>query len=149
MIKEFRGDYYFLSNFYDSRAFEYNGITYTSGESAFQAQKSLDERFRQDIAIDTPNIAKSKGRRVKLRSDWEQVKDNIMYEIVKAKFNQNPDILRKLLNTGDELLEEGNTWHDNYWGVCQCVKCQDKIGHNHLGKILMIIRQEFRGEKHS
>lgn len=142
MINDFRGKYYYLSNFYDSRDFEYNGITYSSGEAAFQAQKSFDEEYRQDLAISTPNIAKSKGRRVLLRNDWEIVKDNIMYEVVKAKFNQNPDILRKLLNTGDELLEEGNMWHDNYYGNCYCPKCRNILGENKLGKILMKIRKE-------
>ena len=41
-----------------------------------------------------------------------------------------------LLATGEEYLVEGNTWGDKYWGVC------GGIGLNHLGKLLMQVRDE-------
>ena len=85
-----------------------------------------------------PNKAKAKGRNVILRSDWEQIKNKIMYEVCYAKFTQNPELKEKLLLTGDEELIEGNTWHDTYWGVC------NRRGKNKLGKILMRIREELR-----
>lgn len=47
---------------------------------------------------------------MQLRHDWEKVKFDIMYEICKAKFSQNAELKDKLLATGDEYLEEGNTW---------------------------------------
>ena len=59
-----------------------------------------------------------------------------MYEIVLAKFTQNPDLKEKLLATGDESLEEGNTWGDTIWGTV------DGVGENRLGKILMRVRDE-------
>lgn len=71
-----------------------------------------------------------------MRSDWEEVKDKVMYEIVLAKFTQNPDLKEKLLATGDEYLEEGNTWGDTIWGTV------DGVGENRLGKILMRVRDE-------
>ena len=71
-----------------------------------------------------------------MRSDWEEVKDKVMYEIVLAKFTQNPDLKEKLLATGDESLEEGNTWGDTIWGTV------DGVGENRLGKILMRVRDE-------
>ena len=43
--------------------------------------------------------------------------------------------------TGDAELVEGNTWNDTYWGVC------NGVGHNHLGKILMQVRQELQVKK--
>lgn len=136
-IKGFRGQYSFLSNF-SSYKVTYKGITYNNNESAFQAQKTEDDNVKKEFVNLPPVKAKSKGRRVKLRSDWEKVKDNIMYEIVLAKFQQNEDIKQILLATGDAYLEETNTWKDKYWGVC------NGEGKNMLGKILMCVRQELR-----
>lgn len=142
-IHEFRGENYFLSNFYASPV-TYNGITYQNNESAFQSQKDLSRSH--EFAKLPPNKAKSLGRRVKLRPDWEQVKESIMYDIVRAKFSQNPKLKQKLIATGDAKLIEGNYWHDNYWGNCTCNRCRNKTGLNKLGEILMNIRYEFQSE---
>ncbi|WP_283695830.1 NADAR family protein [Clostridium perfringens] len=140
MIKEFRGKYYFLSNFYDFPV-KYKGIEYLNNEAAFQAQKVLNDRQKEYFSHLKPSEAKRKGRRVKLRSDWEEIKDDIMYGIVLAKFTQDAKLMRMLLETGDEYLEEGNTWNDTYWGVCR------GRGKNKLGKILMRVRNEIREGK--
>lgn len=81
-----------------------------------------------------PSEAKHAGRRVTLRKDWEDVKIDIMCDIVEAKFRQNPDLAKKLLTTGDMYLEEGNTWGDRTWGTV------NGQGANNLGRILMEIR---------
>ena len=83
-----------------------------------------------------PQAAKRLGRRVELRPDWESVKYDVMYQVCKAKFTQNPNLLERLLATGDAELVEGNTWGDQVWGVCK------GVGENHLGKTLMRIRAE-------
>ena len=88
----------------------------------------------------TPNCAKRLGRQVELRSDWETVKYDVMYQVCMAKFQQNPELLRKLVRTGDAELIEGNTWGDRVWGV----DLYRGVGENHLGKILMKIREELR-----
>ena len=135
MINEFKGKYFFLSNFYMADV-TYNGVTYTNNEAAFQAQKVTDISKCAEFSGLDPSQAKRKGRHVKLREDWEDVKEDIMYEICKSKFASNPDLGKKLLDTGDEYLEEGNTWGDRIWGT---VKGQ---GQNKLGKILMRVRDE-------
>ena len=135
MINEFRGKYYFLSNFYEHKV-KYNGLIFLNNESAFQAQKTIDLGTRESFCRLSPSQAKSKGRRVHLRSNWEQVKDNIMYEIVFNKFASDSAMTQKLLDTGDEILEEGNNWNDTYWGVCR------GRGQNKLGKILMAVRMK-------
>lgn len=142
-IKEFRGKYYFLSNFY-SAPITYEGITYQNNESAFQAQKTLNISQRQQFADLDPSSAKRKGRHVTLRNDWEKVKFDIMYKIVKAKFTQNEHLKTYLLSTGDEYLEEGNTWHDNTYGNCMCSKCKNIKGKNKLGEILIRVRKELK-----
>ena len=126
-------EYYFLSNFY-SAPVTYNGMCFENNEAAFQAAK-CPERMTEFCRLN-PSEAKRLGRRVKLRGDWEAVKDTVMYEICKAKFSQNPDLADQLVATKDAELIEGNTWGDRIWGVC------DVVGENRLGKILMRIRAE-------
>lgn len=135
MIPEFRKKYFFLSNFYMCTVI-YNGIIYTSSEAAYQAQKTLDNSERIRISKLEPEYAKQEGRKLACRKDWEEVKLDEMYKICKIKFSLNPNLQRRLLETGNEELVEGNDWDDTFWGVC------NGKGENHLGKILMRIREE-------
>lgn len=138
MIGTFDGEYAFLSNFYPSPITDEDYITYPTVEHYFQAMKTLDKDERFNIAIQvTPGKAKRLGRKLDLRSDWEFIKDSIMEEALRIKFS-NPELRKALLNTRDEYLEEGNTWGDQYWGVC------NGVGKNRLGKLLMKIRQEIK-----
>ena len=116
-IDEFRGKYFFLSNFY-SAPVEYQGYRFKNNEAAFQAAKCPERML--DFCNLTPRLAKWLGRKVPLRPDWELVKYDVMYEVCMAKFTQNPDLLSKLLATGDVELIEGNTWGDRVWGVDIC-----------------------------
>lgn len=135
----FRGPYEFLSNFYPCKIM-WEGIEYPSTEHAYQASKTLDENMRRVIAAaETPRRAKRLGKSVSVRKDWDKVKLGIMEGILRVKFSQ-PLFKLKLLNTGDTLLEEGNTWGDTFWGVC------NGIGENNLGILLMKIREEFENE---
>ena len=142
MIDSFKEEYAFLSNFYDCPV-TYDGLTYRNSEAAFQAQKVEDEEVRKQFTTLPPNKAKYLGRNVKLREDWELIKDIVMYGVCKAKFS-NEELKEKLLATGNEELIEGTTWHDNYWGNCTCEKCKHIEGKNRLGKTLMAIRKELR-----
>lgn len=137
MINEFRGKYYFLSNFYEAPVI-YENITYLNNEAAFQSAKITDYDKRLSFAHLSPSQAKSKGRHVQLRYGWDIIKEEIMYEICKAKFIQNEDLKLKLIATGDEHLEEGNTWGDKIWGTV------NGKGQNKLGKILMKVREELK-----
>jgi len=137
MINQFRGKYYFLSNFFTA-PITYEGLTYKNNESAFQSAKVLDIEKRKQFTEIDPSSAKSKGRHVTLRHDWEDVKVSIMITIARNKFMQNKDLKQRLLDTKDEDLQEGNSWNDTYWGVC------NGRGKNVLGKILMKIRDELK-----
>lgn len=142
-IDRFDGKYYFLSNFYRF-PFSYDSKEWNTVEHCFQAYKSLNEDVREEIRnSDNPGLAKYLGRNVELRPDWDRVKDRLMYELLKQKFSYMPT-KQKLLETGDSLLIEGNTWHDNYWGNCVCKKCQRVEGKNMLGRLLMKVRSELR-----
>lgn len=144
MIRDdFRGEYYFLSNFYETPVC-YNGLTYRSSEAAFQAQKTLDNNTRKRFINLDSRDSKRLGKKVELRSNWNKIKTGIMAEIVHAKFSQHPELVEKLLLTGDATLIEGNTWHDNYYGSCVCDKCVNMDGKNYLGKILMDEREYWK-----
>ena len=145
MINIFDGEYAFLSNFYEC-PITYNGLTYSNSEAAFHAQKTLNNRERLQFTTLSPSESKKLGRKITLRSDWEQVKTRLMYEICREKFYQNEELAEKLLATGEEYLEEGTYWHDNCWGNCYCDKCKNIIGENRLGKILMDIREELKND---
>lgn len=138
-IDSFRGKYYFLSNFFPAEV-TYSRLTYQNNEAAFQAQKTYSKEERIEFTTLEPRDAKRRGRRVRLRRDWEQVKDRIMEEIVRAKFSQNEELKEQLLATGDAQLVEGNRWNDRYWGV----DIRSGVGENHLGKILMKVRSELK-----
>lgn len=133
-IDKFRGEYRFLSNFYSAKTL-YEGIEYPSSEHAFQAAKTTDLRWRRLIAaLETPAEAKRMGNRVPLRSDWEEVRIDVMRKVIKSKFSDT-ELMKKLKATGDAELIEGNTWRDFFWGIC------NGRGKNWLGKILMEIRK--------
>ncbi|KAG4098179.1 hypothetical protein H8356DRAFT_1392908 [Neocallimastix lanati (nom. inval.)] len=144
------GDYGFLSNFYNC-SFSYRGLTYTSSEAAWQAQKCRSEEEKKKFTMKTPAQAKTAGRRVKLRPDWEAVKYTLMVEVCYQKFIQNPTLREKYLATGEaEIIEDTTGWHDNLWGQCSCSKCKIKNGgekgQNLLGKALMEVRKKIREE---
>lgn len=142
MITEFDGKYAFLSNFFYA-PFVYDGIIYPTNEHFFQAMKTLDQEKRKQIAeAKTPCAAKRMGRQVQLREDWEQVKYTAMRVGVERKFDAHPGLAEKLIATGDAILIEGNSWHDNTWGSCFCPKCAAIAGKNWLGEILMERRKE-------
>ena len=147
MIDKFLDYYYFLSNFYPHPII-YKGEKFKTSEHAYQAYKTLDPAEREYIKnLDTPGKAKRAGNEnITVRKDWEDIKYDLMLDIVRAKFKD--DVLAKLLiETGNQILIEGNWWHDNTWGDCTCKDCENKEGKNWLGKILMQVREEIKKDK--
>lgn len=118
-----------------------DGQKWPTTEHYFQAQKFEDEAKRKEISTaKTPMLAARLGRdrKVKLRRDWESVKDGVMRVAVMAKFNQHPELRELLLSTGDAKLVE-HTENDSYWG-----DGGDGSGKNRLGQILMQVRDTLR-----
>lgn len=128
-----------MSNFYQHEMV-YEDDKYRTSEHAFQAAKCTNRADKEKIiTAKTPAMAKSIGGKIPLRSDWEQIKDSVMENVLKAKFSDAR--LRELLNStkGCELIE-GNHWHDQYWGTCNCSRHNKTPGNNMLGILLMKIR---------
>lgn len=137
-IDSFRGEYEFLSNFYPAKLV-FDGIAFLNSEAAYQAQKCAFAGDRAQFSRLSADEAKRLGRKVSLRQDWDRVKPDLMARVVRAKFSQHPRLAKKLLETGDRTLIEGNRWHDVYWGM----DLKTREGENHLGRILMALRREF------
>lgn len=133
-ISSFSGEYRWLSNFW-AASVSLEGLKYPTAEHAYQAFKSVHDYDRQTILMcKTPAMAKSMGRTLLIRNNWEGMKYSVMERVIAAKFNQNDYLRRLLIGTGSEELIEGNHWNDTFWGVC------NGKGHNHLGKIIMAYR---------
>ena len=119
------------------------GTTWPTVEHYYQAMKTSDPADQRKIRkLDTPGKAKRAGRKVKMRPDWEKVKEGFMMTGLRAKY-ASPDFKKSLTTTEGEIVEF-NKWHDNEWGSCICVKCRHKEGKNKLGKLLMKLREELK-----
>lgn len=142
-IYGFFGNNRWLSNFQKVNVtLPGDSIIYPSTEHAYQAAKTFDMNARKAISeMKKPQEAKEMGKILTLRPDWEDVKLVVMEQLLRQKYTNDPMLKAKLLETGDEYLEETNWWDDKFWGVC------DGDGENHLGKITMKIRDELRKEE--
>ena len=147
MITIFKNEHAFLSNFHLS-PFTYKGKEWATVEHAFQGQKTLIDAEQELIRCAIkPKDAKKLGRKVMLRPDWEELRVDIMYEILIEKFTQNLELGNKLMATGDAYIIEGNRWHDNLWGSCFCQRCQEnEKGQNLLGGLLMKVRNDLNSK---
>lgn len=139
---EFRGELRFLSNFWECGGIfirlEEGGeiVSCRSVEHAYQALKAVDVLERKWVlASPTAGEAKRRGKRVKIRKDFDVLKLELMEKLVRMKFKNNKELGEKLKKIEGEI-EEGNYWGDVFWGVCK------GKGENNLGKILMKVRDE-------
>jgi len=130
------GPYRCLSNFHE-QPFMYQGMLWYTSEAAYMAQKTEDLEIRKFFsALKTGKEAKQFGREVELRPDWDDIhRIHAMYRVLLAKFAQDKKSAGVLISTGNKYIEETNWWKDVYWGKC------GGIGKNHLGQILMTIRE--------
>lgn len=140
-IDRFTGENRWLSNFWPVTVI-FEGRTYRSVEAAYVAAKTTDDDERAHIqSLPTSAACKYYGRtQIALRHDWEWIKNDVMLHLLRLKFAPGTELSKRLLATGDCELIEGNDHKDRYWGVYK------GKGKNHLGRLLMKVRAELRGE---
>ena len=137
-IAGFHNQFRFLSNFWPSEI-TVCGVRFPTVEHAYQAMKSPHRENWIVVAdLKRPGQAKRTGQRLTIRSNWERIKIPVMRMLLRKKFYWNPELEDALLLTEPYYLEETNDWGDTFWGVC------DGVGENHLGKLLMQVRDELR-----
>lgn len=127
-----------FSNF-SKHGVEFDGVWWPTVEHFFQAQKFENAEHRENIrnAHTSKQAAElGRSRSFPIRNDWEEVKDEIMYQAVFKKFKIHPSLAEMLVSTGTEDIVE-NAPGDYYWG---CGK--DGSGLNKLGEILVRVRRQ-------
>lgn len=114
---------------------------YPTSEHAFAAAKASGKAQHDVIAgARNPGSAKALGRSCDLRKDWEDVKFEVMWQVLLAKFDQHPECVKLLRETGEREIYEGNTWGDEVWGVVYHPQDGLYWGRNGLGEMLMEVR---------
>jgi len=144
----------YLSNWYLCE-FTYGIYKYSSTEQFMMAQKALlfrdFEVFEKMLKTNSPKTLKRLGKQVKNYDDtiWGEVRQAMMHRGIRAKFQQNPDLLQKLIETDELILAECSPY-DKLWGIGLAVddaRVQETAkwkGKNLLGSILMDVRSELK-----
>lgn len=134
----------FLSNMRQYPIFAFNRM-FRASENLYQFSKlphNLREEYIDRFAKMHPFKAKKMTRKLPVREDWDEIKLKVMFDVLKLKFSQHPYLLKKLLQI-EGPLAEFNTWRDTYWGY----DLNLRRGENHLGKLLMLLRDEWKRGK--
>jgi ribA/ribD-fused uncharacterized protein len=138
-----KAKYFEFSNFYPAEI-KFDGLTFPTTEHCFQwrkfAKTAPDHAEKIRCASQPSEAFKlGKSREFKIDPEWEEIKVDFMKKIVREKMQQHPAIVELLLKTGKVEIIEASPY-DGFWGSA-------KGGLNHLGKILMELRQELRESK--
>jgi hypothetical protein len=145
-----------FSNFYETE-FELDGLKYKSAEHAYQGIKAKtfgdEEAFEKVIKAKSAQSAKAAGKKVKdyKEETWKEKKDEIMKTVLRAKFTQNLELRKKLLDSGDKVIANADS-RDKYWGIgtsANTSMAKDPAkwkGENKLGKILEELRAQIKAE---
>jgi ribA/ribD-fused uncharacterized protein len=140
MITEFRGQFNFLSNFFITPVM-FRGVTYRSSEHAYMSAKSNDPQWKAyciNPGVSASDV-KQNSQFIRYVDDWPKIKLAVMRECLESKF-ENPELRKLLIATGNQNIQEGNWWNDRFWGVD--LNVTPNIGENHLGRLLMNLRDE-------
>ena len=153
----FRYEFFFLSNLYPCN-FIYNGLKFKSSEHLYQYLKvedSVEGLWWKDKIrnAEHPKIAKKLANNPKMPKKFKQdigynefsnfkyFKIHIMRIALEFKFFHSDEsklLQTLLLETFDIEIIERNTWKDVFWGVYS----KTNMGQNHLGELLMEIRNK-------
>ena len=157
-ITSFQNENRFISNFFEIKIpVLFEGLEFFTIEAAYVSAKTTDIKIRKEIQKMKPGRAKRKGEEIleKNLSPNPKWSDNfraaLIEDLVFQKFSKNEDLKQALIATGKCKLIEGNWWHDNFFGVCNCGNCpiekqRPPEEQNKLGKILMGVRKRLKGE---
>ncbi len=133
-------EYYMFSNF-SSFALEWKGNVWMTSEHVYHSERFDNEEIKEKIrnmrsAHEVFRFAQD-NKYLQI-SNWNEIKVEIMKEIVREKIVQHPYVKKKLLESGSrELIEDSP--HDDFWGWGK-----NKDGKNQLGKIWMELREEIK-----
>lgn len=145
-LAQFEGDAFRLGKPNDQIRFDCN-------EQYMMAEKALLFKdyaaFKAIMETDSPREQKALGRKVKGfdTETWEKIACPVVYRANRAKFEQNPELKKTLLDSAPATIVEASPY-DKIWGIGRDEKdprCHDRSkwdGRNWLGEILTQVRDE-------
>ena len=148
--------YGYLSNWYPS-VFDIDGICFTSTEQFIMYQKCIVfgdyQSAKEVLATDDPQIQQSIGRHAKgyIGEVWAGMRQLVAVRGLYAKFSQNEELKKKLLDTGDTWLVEC-AHYDTTWACGIRLNEEERFdtskwrGQNILGFALMEVREALKKE---
>lgn len=144
VIIKFDGDARWLSNFWPCKVI-LDGVVYPSIENAYQAAKFTDPQTRKHIAAldagDAKKYADEHKAHILPEALTPEARLNVMQQCLAQKFSDaNPELKKKLIETGNTALIEGNNWADEFFGL----NLETGVGQNHLGRLVMLRREELK-----
>ena len=134
--------------------FTHDGVNYNCSEQYMMYKKAMlfmDFEIAAEILKEKdPRKQKAWGREVRGYDDatWMAKCQSIMVDGLTSKFQQNPDCLKELLETGDRIIVEASPM-DKVWGIGLAEndpRAHDQsqwLGQNLLGIVLMKTRDVF------
>lgn len=132
-----------FSNLYP-RPIEFEGRIFPTSEHAYQAGKAQKPAVREWIlSAPTPALAAMAAHGLYVWDvvpDWAKIKFDRMRAVLRAKFDQHPDLKDLLMSTGNARLVEAGTVNNavnRLWGEV------DGKGENMLGVMLMELRSAY------
>lgn len=139
MFEDDKLSYNILTNLYESAPFELNNLTFKTVEHYYNWKKFSDPIMQKRI-LNAPTglMAReiSKKYNYLIISDFDEIKDIVMLDALRAKFSQHPLLVAELMQTKSDPIVYHNMY-DTYWA-----DGGDGSGHNKLGKLLEQIRSE-------
>jgi ribA/ribD-fused uncharacterized protein len=137
---KFENEYSFLGNDYSCKVC-YDDEIFPCVETAYQYAKCADDHDhelfmnRRGFWVGG-SVARSVGRKVKLRDDWVTERVDVMKDLLEQKFIHNEYLREALKLTGRiEIVDEE---HGEFWGT------KNGKGLNVFGKLVMKIRDDIQ-----
>ena len=133
-----------FSNFFPAAIASPDGVTYPSGEHWWQSAKYIETapelaaKIQAAGTVDEAHTLSHTEGHDKHRPDWDDVKYDILLSILRAKFAQHEALANALCATeGREIVNVDS----DAWAGMQAPG-GIATGSNHVGKALMIVREE-------
>jgi len=139
-----------LSNMSNEFSLDVCGERVRSSEALYQALKFPHLPAVQRVIVEqkSPMSAKMMARphRLDIRSDWEKVKLDVMWWVLRVKLRQNALMFAKALEETKDLDIVEKSTRDPFWGALNASEngLPMLVGANVLGQLLMKLRADLR-----
>lgn len=152
----FQSEHIFCSNFAPS-IFKYDGYVYKTVEHAYQCIKVRDSGYielAEDLrAMRNPYKVKKLGGEIPAGKKWKAQSEQLMKDLIQAKFDQNPNLRERLLDVPYRNFFEMTG--DRVWATGRRISKADvridpedlKVGKNLVGRAITRTKNGFIQEE--